>query len=49
MNLGHLIAEEETHLDQREEGAGGTKNGLCWGDVRDLLREIQSFDGDIQR
>jgi len=50
INLCYPIAEEEeTYLDQREEGAGGTKNGLCWGDVCELLREIQAFNGDIQR
>ena len=48
--MGHLIAEEgETHLDHREEDTCGTKNRPGWCDVRELLREIQTLDGDIQR
>jgi len=49
MSLDRLIAEEETYPDHCEEDAGGTKNSLGWRDTRDLLREIQAIDGDIQR
>ena len=49
MSLGHLVVEEEeTHLDHCEEDTGGTKNGLGWRYIRELLREIQSLDGDIE-
>jgi len=49
MSLDHLIAEEEAYLDHCEEDTGGTKDCLCRRDTRDLLREIQALDGDIQR
>ena len=49
MSLDRLIAEEETHPDHCEEETGGTKDCLCRRDTRDLLREIQALNGDIQR
>ena len=49
VSLQYLIAgEKETHPDHGKENGDGAKGGLCWGDARDLLREIETVDGDVQ-
>jgi hypothetical protein len=40
---------EETYSDHCQEGTDGTKRGLSWCDVDDVLREIYGVDGHIQR
>ena len=40
---------KETYLDHSQEDTNRTKSGLCWCDAANLLREIESFDGHIQR
>ena len=37
------------YLDHRQEDNDGAKHSLCRWDTRNLLREIQGFDGHIQR
>ena len=37
------------HFDHCQENTGGAKNCLGWGHTRDLLGEVQGFDGDIQQ
>ena len=49
MSLEHLIVGEETHLDHRKQDVDGAKNGRCWCDARDLLREIDGIDGRVQQ
>ena len=48
MNLEHLIAEEGTHSDHGEKDYDGAKDGLCWGDAHDFLREIETIDSYVQ-
>ena len=40
--------QEETNPNHGEEDTDGAKDGLCWGDARDLLGKIESFDGRVQ-
>ena len=46
-SLKHLFAEVETHPNHREQDIDGDKNGLCWCDAREILREVDGFDGHI--
>ena len=49
MSLKHLIAEEEgAYPDHCQKGGDGSKDGVYWGGVRGLLRDIEAIDGHIQ-
>ena len=41
--------QKETHFDHYENNADRAKDNLSWRDTRKFLREIQDFDGRIQR
>ena len=43
------MKNQETHSDHCEDNADGAKNSLGRRDARKFLREIQDFDGRIQR
>ena len=47
--MEHLMVEEESYPDHCEEDTDGSENCIDGCGVRDLLREIESFDGHIQR
>ena len=50
MNLTYLVAERRgTYSDHGEEDGGGATNSLGWCDARELLCEIQTIDGHVQR
>ena len=44
-----MAKKDSTYPDHCEEDTDGAKNGLDWCDTRDLLCEIEEFDGQIQR
>ena len=39
---------EATYPNHSQEDTDSAENCLCWGDVRNLLCDIQDFDGPVQ-
>ena len=44
----HRCRGGKTYPDHRQDGTDGAKYSIGWRDARDLLREIEGFDGHIQ-